>query len=148
MIDIHKKLTNKLLSSKMSNYPVSLFHGKMGLSVYLYHLSKIESNLENQSVADRLLDQILLNDLSPNLSIDVENGLAGIGLGVTYLIKNWFVEGNLNELLEVIDNEIYRSKGCLFHLTHTRDSNGKFRSISHHSKAQHDMNEIVNDSKE
>jgi hypothetical protein len=42
------------------------------------------------------------------------------------------------------DFTIYRSTGCLFHLTHPRDLNGRFLSISHHRKAQHDMNEVVN----
>ena len=108
MENIQKKLTEKLLSSDIARFPVSLFHGKMGLCIYFYHMSKNESNPEYQSIADRLLDQILLHDLSPNHPIDVENGLAGIGLGVTYLIKNRFVEGDLNELLEVIDSAIYR----------------------------------------
>jgi hypothetical protein len=108
MEDIQNQLTDKFLLSDFDKFPVDLFHGKMGLTIYLYHLSKIESNPEYQTIADQLLDQILLNDLSPNHSIDVENGLAGIGLGVTYLIKKGFVEGDINELLEVIDNEIYR----------------------------------------
>ena len=108
MEDIQKQLTDKLLLSQLDSYPVSLFHGKMGLVIYFYHLSKIESNPKYQTMADRLLDQILQRDLSPNHSIDVEGGLAGVGLGVTYLIKKGFVEGDLNELLEVIDNEIYR----------------------------------------
>ena len=108
MEDVQKKLTDKLLSSDFNNYPVSLFHGKMGLCIYFYHLSKIESNPEYQTIAEKLLDQILLHDLSPDHPIDVENGLAGIGIGVTYLIKNQFVEGDLNEILESIDNEIYR----------------------------------------
>ena len=108
MDDIKNNLTEKLLLSELDNYPVGLFHGKMGLVIYFYHLSKIESNPEYQSIAELLLDQIMLNDLSPNHSIAVEDGLAGIGLGVTYLIKNEFVEGYINELLEVIDNEIYR----------------------------------------
>jgi len=46
------------------------------------------------------------------------------------------------------DFKIYRSKGCLFHLTHPRDSNGSFHSKSHQNKAQHDMSEVVNYSKE
>ena len=106
--EIYKQLTDKLLLSDFENYPVSLFHGKMGLAIYFYHFSKIESNFEYQAIADQLLDQILLHDLSLNQSVAVEDGLAGIGLGVTYIVKNRFVEGNLNELLEVIDNEIYR----------------------------------------
>lgn len=39
---------------------------------------------------------------------------------------------------------IYRSDGCLFHLSHPRDHNGRFRSSFHREKAEHDMNEIVN----
>jgi len=108
MEDIQKQLINKLLSSKLDRYPVSLFHGKMGWSIYFYHLSKIESHPEYQSIADKLLDEVLLRDLDPNQSIDVEDGLAGVGLGVTYLIKNRFVEGDINELLEGIDSIIYR----------------------------------------
>ena len=43
---------------------------------------------------------------------------------------------------------IYRSEGCLFHLSHPRDQNGMFRSRIHSEKAMHDMNEVVNYSKE
>ena len=90
----------------------------------------------------------MLKDLSPNHSIAVEDGLAGIGLGVTYLIKNGFVEGDINELLEEIDNEIYRSKGCLFHLTHTRDFDWLKSAHSQNLKSRHEMDEIVNYTKE
>ena len=108
MENIQQKLTDKLFSSNLDSYPAGLFHGKMGLAVYYYHLAKIESNPQYQSKAKALLHRILQHDLSANQSIDVEDGLAGIGLGVTYLIKNRFVEGDLNQLLEGIDNAIYR----------------------------------------
>ena len=42
------------------------------------------------------------------------------------------------------DYQIYRSKGCLFHLSHPIDINGMFRSKEHREKAIYDMNEIVN----
>ena len=42
------------------------------------------------------------------------------------------------------DFKIYRSQGGLFHLTHTRDSNWISSSKSHHARARHDMNEVVN----
>lgn len=38
---------------------------------------------------------------------------------------------------------IYRSKGCMFHLSHPRDINGAFRSKEHNQKAIHDMNIVV-----
>lgn len=44
--------------------------------------------------------------------------------------------------------KIYRSEGCLFHLSHPRDLNGMFRSSNHCHKAKHVLNEIVNYSKE
>ena len=108
MKNIQKQLTDKLLSSELSSYPPGLFHGKMGLTIYLYQLSKNEANPKYHSIADNLLNEILLRDLSSHHPIDVEDGLAGIGLGVTWLIKNRFVEGDLNEVLEDIDNAIYR----------------------------------------
>ena len=108
MEDIQKQLTDKLLVSNLESYPASLFYGKTGLSVYFFHLSKIKSSPEYHAIADRLLDQVLLHGLSKNQSIDVEDGLAGVGLGVTWLIKNRFIESDLNELLEVLDNAIFR----------------------------------------
>ena len=47
-----------------------------------------------------------------------------------------------------LDFGIYRSKGCLFHLTHTRDSNWLASSKSHDKKARHDMDEIANYTKD
>jgi hypothetical protein len=39
---------------------------------------------------------------------------------------------------------IYRSKNCIFHLSHPRDLNGTFRSKNHSNKAMSDFNEIAN----
>jgi hypothetical protein len=46
------------------------------------------------------------------------------------------------------DFEIYRRQGCIFHLTHSRDSNWLNSSKSHHRRARHDLDEIINYSKE
>ncbi len=46
------------------------------------------------------------------------------------------------------DYIIHRSKGCVFHLSHPRDSNGVFRSKIHQIKATNEINEIVNYTKE
>ena len=108
MENIQKQLTYKFLLLNFDKYPVDLFYGKMGWSIYLYHMSEIESNQEYQTIAEQLLDQILQRDLSRNHSIAVEDGLAGVGLGIIHLIKNQFVEGDINRLLEDIDNAIYR----------------------------------------
>jgi hypothetical protein len=46
------------------------------------------------------------------------------------------------------DFEIYRSKGYIFHLTHTRDSNWLSSSKWHHRKSRHNIDEIVNYTKD
>ena len=126
MEDIHKKLIDKLLLSKPESYPASLFHGKTGLSIYFFYLSRIESNPEYYSIADKLIDQVFLHDLSKNHAIDVENGLAGVGLGVTWLVKNNFIDADLNELLEVIDNAIFRR------IAFQKDSSGSSANVLLH----------------
>lgn len=47
-----------------------------------------------------------------------------------------------------LDYKIYRSDGCMFHLSHPRDINGAFRSINHARKAMNDFIEITNYNKE
>ncbi|MDH6359010.1 galactosyltransferase-related protein [Parabacteroides sp. PF5-9] len=47
-----------------------------------------------------------------------------------------------------LDYRIYRTPGCMYHLTHPRDINGMFRSKVQQNKAIHDMNEVVNFTKE
>jgi len=46
------------------------------------------------------------------------------------------------------DFKIYRSQGYVFHLTHTRDSAWLSSSKSHHRKSRHELDEIVNYTKE
>lgn len=43
---------------------------------------------------------------------------------------------------------IYRASGCMFHLSHPRDLNGGFRSKAHGEKAVHDMNRVVDYSRQ
>ena len=39
---------------------------------------------------------------------DIKTGLAGIGIGVDYLVKNEYVEGNINDILEDIDDILFK----------------------------------------
>ena len=108
MKDYIEVLNKKLLQSIDKTYPIGLANGLMGISIYFYHLSRIEDNESHKIIAERLLDQTLEN-LFLDSSISVEKGLAGVALGVTHLIKSDFVTGDVNELLEDIDNIIFRN---------------------------------------
>lgn len=102
-----RELNTMLLESVDATYPLGLAQGQMGICIYFYYLSQIEQNEEYQTIAEQLLDDTL-NKLSLTSSISVENGLAGIALGVTHLINAGFVEGDVNDLLEEIDSVIFK----------------------------------------
>ncbi len=105
-----RKLTDRLiesLASPASRYPLSLFHGKMGLVIYLYLMSRLEGETKYEQTAEELLDEIIAA-LLPTHPIGVADGLAGISLGVTFLIKKGFIEGDINELSEDIDNAVFK----------------------------------------
>lgn len=84
-----------------------LMHGNMGLSIFFYHLSRHTFNPDYEKIADDLLDQVFAN-LSTTVTADFENGLAGIGWGIEYLVHNKFADGNTDEILEEVDNRIFR----------------------------------------
>lgn len=85
-----------------------LLYGNTGLCLYFYHLARKTSNAEYEQLADDLLDKVFAN-LSTSAFTDFENGLAGIGWGIEYLVQNGFAEGDTDEILEEVDNKVYKT---------------------------------------
>ncbi|PXV65850.1 hypothetical protein CLV62_10623 [Dysgonomonas alginatilytica] len=100
-------LNRTLLLSSKNNNSLGLDHGKMRLSLYFFYIGRKSDNKEYLLAAEKLLDDIFEN-IKTLKKIDIKDGLSGIGLGVHYLIKNKYVEGNINHVLEDIDNEIIK----------------------------------------
>ncbi len=101
------EFNQKLLNSIDDEYPLGLFYGKMGICIYFFQLSRDEDNDEYNIIAKDLL-QNCINNLSLHHSIKVEDGLAGIGLGIIYLVNANYIEGNLNDILKEIDDVIFK----------------------------------------
>lgn len=110
-------LNKKLIESLHTNSSLGLAHGKMGVCIYFFILSKNENNTEYKEIAEKLLEDIS-NNLTRDQSVDIESGLAGIALGIIYLIKNKYQSGDIDEILEDIDDAIYRK---LIRLESSRD---------------------------
>lgn len=85
-----------------------LMHGNTGLCLYFYQFSKRINNPEYEQLADDLLDKVFAN-LSTSAFADFENGLAGIGWGIEYLVQNGFAEGDTDDILEEVDNKVFKS---------------------------------------
>lgn len=84
-----------------------LFDGKMGYVLFLYQYSRYTEDSFYERVAENMLD-VVLNHLYSKESIEYGNGLAGIGYGIEYLIRNGFVEGDADDVLAELDDSLVR----------------------------------------
>jgi hypothetical protein len=99
---------NKKILSSLDNHPLGLANGKMGLCIYFYHLSRLENIPEYEKVAEDILDHVIEN-ITKYQSINVESGLAGVAIGLDHLIKEKFVNGDINDILGEVDDKIFKA---------------------------------------
>lgn len=85
-----------------------LMQGNTGLCLFFYHLARNTNNHDYEQLADDLLDKVFEN-LSTSAFADFENGLSGIGWGIEYLVQNGFTEGDTDEILEEVDNKVFKT---------------------------------------
>jgi hypothetical protein len=87
--------------------PISLVNGKVGHCIYLYSVGRISGNKQFQQMAELLTGEIF-EQVTKIKAFDIKNGLSGIGLGFDYLIENKYMEGNVNDILEEVDNALFK----------------------------------------
>lgn len=88
---------------------------RMGRIIALYTYARHSAGEACLQLAENELDR-LLSSLSMNAPCRLDNGILGIACGIAYLLRNGFVEGDENEVLESID-ELF-----LMHLTNCPDA--------------------------
>lgn len=95
-----------LLNGTLVESP-GLLYGKMGIAIFFFHYSKFTNNELFADYAMDLIDKIL-NQIHINSPVDYANGLAGIGVGIDYLIQNNFlaVEG---DVCDDFDQKMYNA---------------------------------------
>ncbi|MEZ0453270.1 lanthionine synthetase LanC family protein [Sphingobacterium thalpophilum] len=98
-----EKIIEKLLLDSTTMDDMSLFHGKMGIAIALYHYSRRYNDFFVSQYCDEIIEQIYdKKNLEEDLSF--ENGLAGIAWGICYLLEQEFLEADsLQDVLEDID---------------------------------------------
>lgn len=89
---------------------LGLLNGKMGACVTWFILGKHEEDSEYTRKAQELLKNIF-SAFSFNNCLDLQDGLTGMGLGLEFLIRRRYVEGDINKLLRHVDAHIYKV-GC------------------------------------
>ncbi len=100
-----RKIADYLLLKSSYIRDIGLFHGKMGIVTSLFaYANKYDDKLMEEYAWD-LLQQVY-EGVHSDLPIGLENGLIGIGYGVTLLYENKWVEGELDSILSDIDEKI------------------------------------------
>ncbi len=86
---------------------LGLMHGKMGIAIFFFHLSRETQNQIYENYAGELIDEIYeeINNTTP---LDFEDGLAGIGWGIEYLVQSGFIEADTDEVLGDFDNRLFQ----------------------------------------
>ncbi len=104
-----QRITNTLLLNSSFTENIGLMHGKMGIAIYFFHLARENKNKIYEDYAGELIDEIY-EEISIKTSLDFENGLAGIGWGIEYLVQQGFLHADTDEVLEPIENQLQSSR--------------------------------------
>ena len=100
-----QRIANALLLNASFIDNLGLMHGKMGIAIYFFHLARETKNQIYEDYAGELIDEIY-DEINIHTPCDFENGLAGIGWGIEYLVQNGFIGADTDEVLEEFDKRI------------------------------------------
>ncbi len=109
-----QRIVNALIVNSNMIEDLGILHGKMGIVLYFYIISRVRSNDIFSNIAGDLLDSVI-ESLHDGLPINFENGITGIAWAVEYLIQNKYVDAESDDVLEEIDIRINNE------LTHNMD---------------------------
>jgi hypothetical protein len=84
-----------------------LVHGKMGIAVFFFHYARYSDNMLFADYALDLIEEIQ-KQLHVNSSANYEKGIAGIGVGIDYLIRNEFLDAE-DDIFEDFDQRMVRA---------------------------------------
>ena len=98
-----EKIANHYLFYGSFYSDLGLYNGKMGMIIFFFHYARYTGNSLYEDFAGELLDDIY-EDITDNISF---SQLCEIGWGILYLLQQGFVEGNADEILEIIDERLW-----------------------------------------
>lgn len=95
-----------LLNGTLTDCP-GLVYGKTGIAIFFFHYAQHAGNDLFEKYAFDLIEAIQ-EQIHVNSPADYERGIAGIGVGLDYLIQNNFLEAD-DDIFEDFDKRMYRA---------------------------------------
>lgn len=80
-------------------------NGNMGKVIALFQLYRNTGEEDWETEAEKLL-YATINECNQIQSLSYSSGLCGVGVGIEYLIQNRYIEGDADELLSELDNQV------------------------------------------
>lgn len=100
-----EKIANHYLFYGSFHSDLGLYNGKMGMVIFFFHYARYTGNSLYEDFAEEFLNEILEN-LHTETPISFKRGLAGIGWGMLYLIKQGFMETDIQETFKDMDEKV------------------------------------------
>lgn len=97
-----ERMANLIIANLHNTSVLGLFNGKMGIALFLYRYAKFSGKEFYEKFADDLIDEIY-DEINKSMPPDLSRGLSGIGVGLTYLLQEEYLEGDADEILSEID---------------------------------------------
>ncbi|MCG8309770.1 MAG: hypothetical protein MI975_20410 [Cytophagales bacterium] len=101
-------INNLVLKNAPLIKDIGLMNGKTGISIYLFHFSKIMDERIYKEHAETLIEDVYQEVENNMVPPDFGNGLAGIVWGIDHLERNGFLEANPDEIFADPDDRIFR----------------------------------------
>ena len=77
--------------------------GKLGTAIYLMESSRVTGVRNFCLIAERLLSEVLQELSLETCEVGYQDGIIGIGVGVSYLYQRGFIQGDPDDVLAEID---------------------------------------------
>ena len=100
-----EKIANHYLFYGSFYSDLGLYNGKMGMIIFFFHYARYTGNSLYEDFAEEFLNEIL-ESLHTETPISFKRGLAGIGWGMLYLIKQGFMETDIQETFKDMDDKV------------------------------------------
>ena len=93
MDKILQQIANTIVANLKNTESIGLFNGKIGIALFLYNYAHYSGSTVYEEIASELLDDVF-NQLKPNISPSIVDGLGGIGHGLSVLLGEHLVESD------------------------------------------------------
>lgn len=100
-------LTEQVKEAALGGKKLGLLNGKLGASVYFFAMSDHDEESDAFKTASMLVTQVY-NGTNTVRNIDLDGGMTGISLGVSFLVGQGYLKDTLGAWRTFVDSYIYR----------------------------------------